>query len=246
MTLCDIILKDHVAIDFGIITYQVIPLTKDSGMIEIVSESETIYSILQRKKTIHQYIMEKNEDKKIKEILDRYMYSLVSYTLHSYLIGLGDRHLENIMIKEDGAIFHIDFSFILGKEAHPISSDIKISSDMLDAIGGKESPRYKTYLQLSAKGVIILRKFFNMFFILFSQLPEELIKEKEIQKFILKRFQPMRSQEMVVKELMTTIEQSQDTYSDYFRDLLHYHKQEKTMQNGIGRIIKNIKTITTG
>jgi phosphatidylinositol 3-kinase len=31
-------------------------------------------------------------------------------------LGVGDRHLENLMLVENGKILHIDFGFIMGKE----------------------------------------------------------------------------------------------------------------------------------
>lgn len=230
MTLSDIILRENLNTNFGIVVYPIMPLTANSGMIEIVENAETIYAINNRKTTILQHIMERNEDKIIGDVLDRYMYSLVSYSLHSYFIGLGDRHLQNIMITDDGAIFHIDFGFILGTDAYPLTAtDIKLNSGMIDVIGGNDGKRYQKYLDLCATGVILLRKYFNMFFILLSQNTK--FKEKYIENFIMSRFQPRQIDTIVIEELMAIIKKSNNAYSDSIRDFLHYHGQEKTIQN---------------
>lgn len=240
MILCDTILKESLKDNnFDTVIYPVMPLTKNSGMIEMIDKAETIHDIC-KKKNIMQHIFERNEEKKIGEVMNRYMYSLVSYTLHSYFIGLGDRHLQNIMISDDGAIFHIDFGFILGKDAHPISpSDIKLNTDMLDVIGGKNGNKYTIYLDLCSKGVRILRKYFNMFFILFYQIRNHRFTEKYIEKFIMSRFQPRQKDLVVVSELLDVIKKSHNAFSDLVRDFLHYHTQEKTVQHGVGKMFNN-------
>uniref|UniRef100_A0A6C0CC43 FYVE-type domain-containing protein n=1 Tax=viral metagenome TaxID=1070528 RepID=A0A6C0CC43_9ZZZZ len=238
MTICDIILKETVHQSFDAIIYPVMPLTNDSGMIELVDNSMTVHDILNSKKTILQHILETNEDKIVGHVIDKYMFSLVSYTLHSYFIGLGDRHLQNIMITDEGSIFHIDFGFILGKDSHPITfGDIKLNTGMLDVLGGQDSVKYEAYLELCADGVIVLRKYFNIFFILLCQLRNKTLDEKNIEKFILSRFQPRQSDNSVVTELLTVIRHSNDTYSDIIRDFLHYHSQEKTVQNRFGQLV---------
>ncbi len=251
ITLSDIILKESLDIDFGTTTYPVMPLTSSSGMIEIIENAETIYSVCDNKKALWQYIFEKNNNKIISDVMKTYMRSLVSYTLHSYFIGLGDRHLQNIMITADGRIFHIDFGFILGKDAYPIiSSDIKLNTNILDVLGDNGESTYNEYLELCNNGVIILRKYFNMFFILLSQLKNNKIKEKHIEKFIMSRFQPRQTDQMVFHELLSIIQQSNNAYIDIIRDFLHYHTQEKTVQNGFGGVVNSafcvIKNITTG
>lgn len=238
MTLTDIILHETLQINFGIVIYPIIPLTYNSGMIEIIDNAETVYNISKQHKTILQHIIEKNEQKVVSDILNNYMLSLVSYTLHSYFLGLGDRHLQNIMVTNDGSIFHIDFGFILGKDAYPLSSNnIRLNSGMLDVLGGTDTLRAKKYLELCSQGMIIIRKYFNLFFILLNQHIN--LDEKYIEKFILSRFQPKQTDDVIVKELLELINQSHNAYSETIRDFLHYHRQEKTVQTSLSNIISS-------
>jgi hypothetical protein len=236
ITLCNIVLKDNLNQEFDHIIYPTIPITNKSGMIKIIDKAETLHEITNKKKTILQYIISHNEDKAIGEVMNRYMFSLVSYTLHNYFLGLGDRHLQNIMITHNGAIFHIDFGFILGNDAYPlIGTEIKLNSTMIDVIGGTDSDRYEQYLKYCSVGMVILRKYFNIFFILLSQ--NRKFKEKQVEKFILNRFQPRQIDSVVVSELLSIIKNSTNAFPDLVREFLHYHTQEKTVQHGLGKIV---------
>ncbi len=49
-------------------------------------------------------------------INDRYVLSCDEYCLLTCFLGIGDRHLENIMVDKTGKMMHIDFGFILGRD----------------------------------------------------------------------------------------------------------------------------------
>lgn len=59
-------------------------------------------------------------------------------------MGIGDRHLENLMIDNRGYFFHIDFGFILGKEPPKkgFAPKIRITKTMVQVMGGLNSEGY--------------------------------------------------------------------------------------------------------
>ena len=60
-------------------------------------------------------MVESFDQAKYDEILDTYIKSCAGYCTVTYLMAVGDRHLENLMIDKMGHLFHIDFGFIFGK-----------------------------------------------------------------------------------------------------------------------------------
>ena len=152
INMINLILKDN-DIDINTITYNIIPYKNKFGLIDIVPNSITIQEIKNKNFSIQNYIMEKNPNSTVDEIRKRFSKSCALYCVISYLLGIGDRHLDNIMLSEDGLLFHIDFSFILGSEPKITAPELKIIPEMIDAMGGEKSIYYNIFKEYS---IIIL------------------------------------------------------------------------------------------
>jgi phosphatidylinositol kinase/protein kinase (PI-3 family) len=71
--------------------------------------------------------------------LHPYTPSCAAYSVFTYIFGVGDRHLDNLLLQPSGRLFHIDFGFIFGKDPKPlITPTIRFTKEMLDAMGEKE------------------------------------------------------------------------------------------------------------
>jgi hypothetical protein len=226
--LIDNILKLEENLDLYITTYKILPISKDLGLIEIISNAETIYSINKKYKfSIQNYILENNSHMSIDNVRERFTKSCVSYCILSYLLGIGDRHMENIMIKTTGEIFHIDFGFILGYDPKLLKPEIRITNEMVDAMGGKNSKYYNLFRDLCTKSIICLRKHINMFKLLLGELENTYIDKNTklsrdyIEKFIDAKFLIGENFDEVKLYLINKIDNRSKIYSDTLIDFCH-------------------------
>ena len=74
--------------------------------------------------------------------LDNFVRSTAGYCVITYILGVGDRHMENLMLTKDGHLFHIDFGWLFGRDPKPFPPPIKFCKEMVVAMGGAESPAY--------------------------------------------------------------------------------------------------------
>lgn len=120
---------------------------------------------------------EKNQD--LKKVKENYMLTNVGYAVATYILAIGDRHLENLMLKDDGSLFHLDFGFILGKK--PPFKDweppIRINKEMVLGLGGIESNDYLQFKNRAADAFLNLRDhsnfITNIFYLMIdAQIPD--------------------------------------------------------------------------
>lgn len=239
------ILQRRLGIDMSIITYNVLPTTEKSGLIGIVDNCTTLYHITEEKRiSILNHIINQNPHESVKSIRQRFIRSCAAYTVITFLLSVNDRHLDNILLTDRGELFHIDYGFILGQDPKPVKTpSMRITSGMLEALGGYHSENYEEFKVLCEQIYDILRKHVNTFVCLLSLLPKHTgektwssphITEEKMIKEIVKRFAPGENYEAAKALLRTRIDKSTNTSSlskYHVIDFFHRHNKEGTIRN---------------
>ncbi|KAG9494429.1 hypothetical protein GDO78_001995 [Eleutherodactylus coqui] len=108
-----------------IIPYGCLATGDRCGMIEVVSAAETIADIQLdcsnlaaaaafNKDALLNWIKEYNAGDDLERAIEEFTLSCAGYCVATYVLGIGDRHNDNIMVRKTGQLFHIDFGHILG------------------------------------------------------------------------------------------------------------------------------------
>ena len=118
-----------------ITAYKTLAFSPSFGCCEFVENSKAIRDIITEKKpnhTIRDYLEEDggNIDTKI----ERFTASLAAYCVMTYVLKIGDRHDNNILVTRDGRLLHIDYGYILGDVTKPFTPPLKLSAEMVETI----------------------------------------------------------------------------------------------------------------
>ncbi|CCD61196.1 Phosphatidylinositol 3-kinase catalytic subunit type 3 [Caenorhabditis elegans] len=163
-------------------------------------------------------------------VIDNYVRSLAGYSVIMYILGLGDRHLDNLLLCENGKLFHVDFGFILGRDPKPMPPPMKLTSEMVQVMGGVKSKQFLEFVQHVDSAYRILRRHSNVLLNLFSLMLDAGIPDiaAEPDKAIFKIEQRLRldlSDEAATKHIFTQIESSLNAKMAMISDIIHAYKQ---------------------
>lgn len=99
--------------DYRLIKYGCLAMGEEIGMIEVVKNARTVNEVRKALNSyaLNEWIHNENRDR-YSEAVKTFTYSCAGYCVASFVLGLKDRHPDNIMVTKRGQVFHIDFGHI--------------------------------------------------------------------------------------------------------------------------------------
>uniref|UniRef100_A0A336MQM4 phosphatidylinositol 3-kinase n=1 Tax=Culicoides sonorensis TaxID=179676 RepID=A0A336MQM4_CULSO len=193
--------------DFRMIPYSCISMDRRQGMIEVVLNAETIANIQKergmfsatspfKKGSLLTWLKEHNQtDEQLQKAIQEFTLSCAGYCVATYVLGVADRHSDNIMVKKTGQLFHIDFGHILGhfkekfgfrRERVPfvLTHDFVYVINKGQTNNKKSADEFRNFQELCETAFIILRRHGCLILSLFSMMIStglpELSSEKDL------------------------------------------------------------------
>ena len=231
ITLMDQLLQKE-NLDLKLSPYKILATGVTAGAAQFVP-SASLQGIVNKYKgnTVLAYLKYNNPDDKgplgvRKEAFETFIKSCAGYCVITYLLGVGDRHLDNLLLAPDGHFFHADFGFILGRDPKPFAPAMKLCKEMVDGMGGPNSEHYRQFKQYCFTAYTTLRKSSNLILNLFSLMVDANIPDIKLEpdKVVLKvkeRFHLEMSEEEAIRHFERLIEDSSNAIFPVVIDRLH-------------------------
>ncbi|KAL3315094.1 Phosphatidylinositol 3-kinase catalytic subunit type 3 [Cichlidogyrus casuarinus] len=169
----DSILKRY-NFDLRLTPYRVLATSSKTGFVEFI-DSKPLKDIL-RAHPIQEFLRQNSPSPSDplgirRDVLENYVRSCAGYCVITYLLGVGDRHMENLMLTSSGCLFHIDFGFFLGYEPKGKfigSQEVRLTVQMLEGMGDPESPQMTNFWRYCQTAFVHLRNHANELITMFE------------------------------------------------------------------------------
>uniref|UniRef100_A0A096M3U2 Phosphatidylinositol 3-kinase catalytic subunit type 3 n=3 Tax=Poeciliinae TaxID=586240 RepID=A0A096M3U2_POEFO len=204
-------------LDLKLTPYKVLATSTKHGYMQFV-QSVPVAEVLATEGNIQSFFRKHAPSEKgpygiSSEVMDTYVKSCAGYCVITYILGVGDRHLDNLLLTKTGKLFHIDFGYILGRDPKPLPPPMKLSKEMVEGMGGTQSEQYQEFRKQCYTAFLHLRRYSNLILNLFSlmvdaNIPDIALEPDKTVKKVQDKFRLDLSDEEAVHYMQSLIDES--------------------------------------
>ncbi|KAI8329836.1 kinase-like domain-containing protein [Chlamydoabsidia padenii] len=185
ITLMDKLLRKE-NLDLKLTPYKVLATGPEHGLMQFIPSKSLAAVLDEHQNNVLDYFRQHHPDAEgiygiNNSVMENYIRSCAGYCVITYLLGVGDRHLDNLLLSPQGHLFHVDFGFILGRDPKPFPPPMKLCKEMIEAMGGADSPHYNKFRQFCYTAFTTLRRNSNLILNLFALMVDANIPDIKIE-----------------------------------------------------------------
>ncbi|XP_057240511.1 phosphatidylinositol 3-kinase catalytic subunit type 3 isoform X2 [Malurus melanocephalus] len=204
-------------LDLKLTPYKVLATSTKHGFMQFIP-SVPVAEVLNSEETIQNFFRKHAPSETgphgiSAEVMDTYVKSCAGYCVITYILGVGDRHLDNLLLTKTGKLFHIDFGYILGRDPKPLPPPMKLNKEMVEGMGGTQSEQYQEFRKQCYTAFLHLRRYSNLILNLFSlmvdaNIPDIALEPDKTVKKVQDKFRLDLSDEEAVHYMQSLIDES--------------------------------------
>ncbi|XP_076625671.1 phosphatidylinositol-4-phosphate 3-kinase catalytic subunit Pi3K68D isoform X4 [Colletes latitarsis] len=226
-------------LDLKMVTFACVPTGHKRGMLEMVTNAETLRKIQVefgltgsfKDRPIAEWLAKHNPSElEYERAVENFTASCAGYSVATYILGICDRHNDNIMLKTSGHLFHIDFGKFLG-DAQMFGNfkrdrtPFVLTSDMAYVINGGDKPsaKFHHFVDLCCQAFNVVRKHGNLILHLFGLMTSSGIPGVTVDavSYVQKALLPEQTNPEAAATFARMIESSLKSWFTQFNFFLH-------------------------